>query len=448
MSTDGPPRPHSFVRRKPPHRIVIAHGENVRSFTIRPWLIASVGGIFATFGILYLAATGYLVFHDDLLAASLARESRMQHAYEDRIAALRADIDRLTSRQLLNQQAVEAEMDRLSGRQAALDARQDSIAGLSQAARLAGLQAIEPPAPAAVPDPIDDHADDSAADSASAPDVAGPAEPPKDPLKTGSIGPTKAGALSFLFGALRDEPAPEATDAPAARMSAVEKSLDALARDQVAYVDAIAAKVTHRSDQIATVLSSIGQSVPPSRLGEGEGVGGPLVELDPSTDPEAFRATVDLLTGEIDRYSAVRRLATTLPLDRPIPSAPITSGFGARMDPFLGRPAMHTGVDFRAPTGYAARATAGGTVITAAYTGGYGNMVEIDHGNGITTRYGHLSRIDVAVGQVVAKGTIVGHTGSTGRSTGPHLHYEVRIDGSAIDPLTYIRAGAEIAPLL
>ncbi len=118
------------------------------------------------------------------------------------------------------------------------------------------------------------------------------------------------------------------------------------------------------------------------------------------------------------------------------------------MDPFLGRPAMHTGVDFRAPMGYAARATAGGTVITAAYTGGYGNMVEIDHGNGITTRYGHLSRIDVAVGQVVAKGSIVGHTGSTGRSTGPHLHYEVRIDGSAIDPLTYIRAGAEIAPLL
>jgi murein DD-endopeptidase MepM/ murein hydrolase activator NlpD len=447
MSTDGTPRFHSFVRRKPPHRIVIAHGENVRSFTVRPWLIATIGGTFAAFGVLYLIATGYLVFHDDLLAASLARESRMQHAYEDRIAALRADIDRLTSRQLLNQDAVEAEMDRLSGRQAALDARQDSIAGLSQAARLAGLQAVEPPAAGAAPDQIDDHADDSAADSSTAPDVAAPA-PAKDPLKTGSIAPTKAGALSFLFASLRDQPAPETTDTPAARMTTVENSLDALARDQVAYVDAIAAKVTNRSDQIAAILKGIGQSVPPSRLGEGDGVGGPMVELDPSTDPGAFRATVDLLTGEIDRYSTVRRLATTLPLERPIPSAPITSGFGARMDPFLGRPAMHTGVDFRAPSGYAARATAGGTVINAAYTGGYGNMVEIDHGNGITTRYGHLSRIDVTVGQIVAKGAIIGHTGSTGRSTGPHLHYEVRIDGSAIDPLTYIRAGAEIAPLL
>ena len=215
-----------------------------------------------------------------------------------------------------------------------------------------------------------------------------------DPLKTGSIQPTKAGALSFLFASLRSEPAPDASASPATRMTAVEDSLDALARDQVAYVDAIAAKLTDRSDQIAAVLKSIGQNIPPSRLGDGSAVGGPMVELDPSADPEAFRATVDLLTGEIDRYSAVRRLAATLPLGRPIPAAPITSGFGARMDPFLGRPAMHTGVDFRSPTGYAARATAGGTVITAGYTGGYGNMVEIDHGNGITTRYGHLSRID------------------------------------------------------
>jgi murein DD-endopeptidase MepM/ murein hydrolase activator NlpD len=75
-------------------------------------------------------------------------------------------------------------------------------------------------------------------------------------------------------------------------------------------------------------------------------------------------------------------------------------------------------------------------------------MVEIDHGNGITTRYGHLSEIDVVVGQVVAKNAIVGRTGSTGRSTGPHLHYEVRVDGAAIDPMTWIKAGRQLAPLL
>jgi murein DD-endopeptidase MepM/ murein hydrolase activator NlpD len=126
----------------------------------------------------------------------------------------------------------------------------------------------------------------------------------------------------------------------------------------------------------------------------------------------------------------------------------ITSGFGARLDPFLGRPALHTGVDFRAISGSPARATAGGTVIIAGEAGGYGNMVEIDHGNGITTRYGHLSEIDVTVGQVVAKDAIIGHTGSTGRSTGPHLHYEVRVDGAPIDPMTFINAGHQIASLL
>src|SRR5664279_678222 len=179
MSTVGLLSSHSFARRKPPHRVIIAQGENVRSFTIRPWLIATVGGVSLAFAVVYLSATGYLVFRDDLLAASIASKSRMQHAYEDRIAALRADIDRLTSRQLLNQEAVEAEMDRLSGRQAALDARQDSIAGLSQAARRAGIDPTDIPAAAtaaAPPDATDDTESDQPADS----------EVDKDPLKTSS----------------------------------------------------------------------------------------------------------------------------------------------------------------------------------------------------------------------------------------------------------------------
>src|SRR5262245_39294818 len=121
----------SLVRSKSHHhRIIIARGDRVRSFIVRPWLVRSFGGAAVAFAALYLAATGYLVFRDDILAASIARQTRMQHAYEDRIASLRSDIDRLTSRQLLNQQSVEAELDKLLGRQAALDARQDVIAAL------------------------------------------------------------------------------------------------------------------------------------------------------------------------------------------------------------------------------------------------------------------------------------------------------------------------------
>jgi murein DD-endopeptidase MepM/ murein hydrolase activator NlpD len=430
MSTVGPDSPHSFARRKSPFRVIIAHGENVRSFTVRPWLTAAVCGIAVVFSALYLAATGYLVFRDDLLAASIARQSRMQNAYEDRIAGLRSDIDRLTSRQLLNQEAVEAEVERLVGRQAALDARQDIIANLSQAVRRAGLGA-EPAA---------------AGNSASA--DPGTASEPVDPLKTSSIAPVEAGALPFFSGLRMGADAQTPMPAPVIELGSVETSLDKLAQQQVAFVDAVASDVGHRADRIGSVLRRLGHRVPASHVSPGSDIGGPFVAIENNADPETFRAGVDLVTGEIERFSAIRRMAGQLPLSKPIPNAPITSRYGPRLDPFLGQPAMHTGIDFRAAAGYPARATAGGTVITAEYTGGYGNMVEIDHGNGVTTRYGHLSRIDVTVGQVVAKGAIVGRAGSTGRSTGPHLHYEVRIDGSAIDPMRYIKAGSEITPLL
>jgi murein DD-endopeptidase MepM/ murein hydrolase activator NlpD len=122
-----------------------------------------------------------------------------------------------------------------------------------------------------------------------------------------------------------------------------------------------------------------------------------------------------------------------------------SSGFGVRSDPFLGRPAMHTGLDFRASTGDPVRATANGKVVNAGWAGGYGRMVEIDHGNGLSTRYGHLSEIGVKVGEQIKIGQVIGAVGSTGRSTGPHLHYETRIDGDAVDPQKFLRAGVRLS---
>jgi murein DD-endopeptidase MepM/ murein hydrolase activator NlpD len=116
-----------------------------------------------------------------------------------------------------------------------------------------------------------------------------------------------------------------------------------------------------------------------------------------------------------------------------------------RIDPFTRGPALHTGLDFRADPGAEVRATAAGRVVSAEYSGGYGRMVEVDHGNGITTRYAHLSAMRVAPGQAVSAGTILGRVGSTGRSTGPHLHYETRIDGTPVDPQLFLRAGARLA---
>lgn len=429
MPKVGRSAPSSFARRKPPRRIFIARGDDVRAITMRPWLIVTLAVFAGVFGILYLGATFYLVFRDDLLAASIARQARIQHAYEDRIASLRADIDRLTSRQLINQQAFDAKMDRLIDRQVALDARQDMIAGLSQAARRVGLG----PAPTPV--------------GRTAPVEARSAQD-KDPLVTGAVTPAPSGPgpiIASLFGSRSEETAPPPATAPAARIGAVETSLDSLAADQAAYVESIAANAKQKTAKIEGVLTRLGYK----RKGGAEAdVGGPFVPIRVDADPGTFRSSVDLVAAELEDLAAAKRTASGLPLARPIPNAPITSGFGARLDPFLGRPAMHTGIDFRAAAGYPIRATAAGTVVTAGYTGGYGNMVEIDHGNGLTTRYAHMSRILVKPGDVVAKGAVVGRSGSTGRSTGPHVHYEVRADGEALDPMRYIRAGGELAPLL
>jgi murein DD-endopeptidase MepM/ murein hydrolase activator NlpD len=408
--------------QKPRHRITIARGDNVRTIVVRPWLYGSVIVVAAGFLTLYLAATFYLVFRDDLLAASIARQARLQHAYEDRVAALRSDVDRLTSRQLLNQQAFDQRMAELMDRQAALDARQDIIAGISQAARRAGLAEDKP--------------------------VAAEGKTDKDPDITGSIAPSILDAAPSFAALLRPSaPAEPAPTRPGDRLAAVETSVDQLAGEQTAWLEAIAGEASRKRVRIAAVLKKIGHAVP-QRDPDGDAIGGPFIPLDADDGVDSFRSTAAIVATEIEQLAAVRRTAARLPLSRPVASAPVTSTFGPRMDPFLGRRAMHTGIDFKATVGYPIRTTAGGTVARAGYAGGYGLMVEVDHGNGLTTRYAHMSRILVSPGQTVAKGAVVGRAGSTGRSTGPHVHYEVRVDGVAIDPMRYIRAGSEIATAL
>ena len=145
----------------------------------------------------------------------------------------------------------------------------------------------------------------------------------------------------------------------------------------------------------------------------------------------------------------LRSLVQQLPLRRPLPGElELSSNYGYRADPFTRGAALHTGMDLRAEHGTPVRATGPGKVVTAEYSGGYGNMVEIEHADGITTRYAHMSAILVSEGQMVTSGTLVGRVGSTGRSTGPHLHYETRIDGDPADPNRFLRAGDKLAGLL
>ena len=166
-----------------------------------------------------------------------------------------------------------------------------------------------------------------------------------------------------------------------------------------------------------------------------EGVGGPLEPVGGSD------ATFKQLFNSWKKLDSISSGAIAVPSDKPVRTAAFTSGYGVRSDPFRGAAAMHAGIDLAGPSGTPIYATADGVVSTAGYnSGGYGNLVKIDHGRGIETRYGHLSSMAVAPGQRVTRGQQIGRMGSTGRSTGSHLHYEVRIDGRAVNPIPFMKS--------
>lgn len=145
-----------------------------------------------------------------------------------------------------------------------------------------------------------------------------------------------------------------------------------------------------------------------------------------------------------DRWDRLQRALAVLPLASPLANYEVTSGFGRRRDPINRRRAIHAGIDLRAPLRAAVVATAPGRVVFAGRRGGYGRMVEIDHGLGVHTRYAHLSRIAVRVGQNLGLGGRVGLLGNSGRTTGPHLHYEVVVDGRARNPQPFLKAGLRL----
>jgi murein DD-endopeptidase MepM/ murein hydrolase activator NlpD len=130
--------------------------------------------------------------------------------------------------------------------------------------------------------------------------------------------------------------------------------------------------------------------------------------------------------------------AATMPSSMPLHTAYNSSSYGWRSDPFTGRATFHEGLDFTAETGTPIYAAASGIVLSASATSGYGNLVVVDHGSGLITRYAHTSQMLVHPGEKVEKGQLIAKVGSTGRSTGPHLHFEVRLNGDALDPRKYL----------
>ncbi len=224
-------------------------------------------------------------------------------------------------------------------------------------------------------------------------------------------------------------------------MARVEDSLDRIEGRQVNTLASLEETYEAKARRMHAVLTEVGidtgKHVEPA-------TGGPFVSYRLSANASAFEKQVYRINVARAQVERLNSAVAAMPLRRPVQGEiDMTSSFGVRVDPFLSRPAMHTGIDFRGDTGEAIHVTAGGKVVSAGWSGGYGRMVEVDHGNGLSTRYGHLSEIDVQVGQTVKAGQTVGRMGSTGRSTGPHLHYETRIDGEAVNPAKFLHAGAK-----
>jgi murein DD-endopeptidase MepM/ murein hydrolase activator NlpD len=413
--------------------------------TSHPYLlVGSVAAIAVVLSVWGAAVTSYLVFKDDIIGGLMNRQAAIQHAYEDRIRDLRSQVDRLVSRQMVDQTEIERRVEQVARRQAVLETRQSIVTSLNEAAGVRGPAGAET-MPLPIPSPIGSRPAPIGDTLRLAPPVDRQSRlesrvVPSD-IASAPAGPATQYALASVSPAR-----PAKTDT----IARLEHSLDQVEQRQARALQSLETRAERRAKRIRAVLADLGldqtRTAPITAHAQG-GTGGPLIPIpQPTGDTTPFERQVFRLQTVIRDHDRLNRLVTTIPLGRPHDGeTELSSGFGPRLDPFLRTWAMHSGIDFRGSTGEPARVTAAGRVTHASSMGGYGLMVEVDHGNGLSTRYAHLSRIDVSVGDMVRLGQRIGRIGSTGRSTGPHLHYETRVNGEAVDPMRFVRAGLRLA---
>lgn len=427
-----PAHGHHPPRPRPDRKgyTIVHAGKQVRLGPVVFWIVA---GSIILMGAWSAATATYFAFRDDVLTRLIARQAEMQYAYEDRIAELRARVDRTTSKQLLDQEQYDQKLNQIMRRQALLESRATALNGMPDVSATGSLG--KPPArasqlndtPSAIPKPSPIN------------DTVIFVAPPDREARLESRTPQISSPRNTEFAKL------QGVDSVLINL---QTGLDKIENRQLAALNSVEDSYDSRARRMRGVIADLGLNMAQLEAAAPRGgVGGPFVPLKaPAGDAGAFEKQlyrINLSRAQVDKLT---RTLSLVPYRKPvIGNVEFSSGFGVRSDPFLGRPAMHTGLDFRASTGDPVRVTANGKVVNAGWAGGYGRMVEVDHGNGLSTRYGHLSQINVKVGEIVKIGQVIGEVGSTGRSTGPHLHYETRIDGEAVDPQKFLRAGVRLA---
>ena len=378
-------------------RIVIERGGRKTAVRLPRYGLAAIAGISVCIVGWSVATAAYMLFHDTVVSELREGANASANVYEAHLAALRDDLERARTHRLVEKSGLDDRFAELAERQAAIEKRQNRLDALADlGAGLPGGADRAETTSSLKPSPVDDEG-------------------------------------AFAAPALRQS----STDA-ADKISA---SLDAVELNQARALEGLAIRTSERRKALERVYDAARIRRP--AVADGRARGGPFEPLPPGS--LTFETRAQEVEVERQAVGAFERGLVRAPIRLPVPVATLSSGFGPRPDPFLGRVAFHAGVDFERSFGEPARATAAGRVTNASWSGGYGEMVEIDHGNGLSTRYGHLSSILVKVGDEVAIGAIVGLVGSTGRSTGPHLHYETRVNGEAVDPMRFLNAGRLLA---
>jgi len=446
----------------PERQIYIRSDGRVQFFTFGPSLQATLAGLTLIFLGWVAFATVNVVFKDRIIAAKDHRYQQMQTAYENRVAGLQISYDELNA-------ALVSAQDRFKATADALQTKQNAIAGfLNRASQVQAsvgqtssstIASIRSPAGGGADVGADIHADDAGSSQLLV--MPGPAQP-----QPRTAQPVKSSFLDGVFqrfASLSRSISERLYAAPIRDMSQVYVRHPGL-RDLTEQTSRVAQIGESENLLMARTEGALGQGVgtlrnvvrstginPDSFAGKIGGCqGGPEIPLDQVriegiSDPKFTQAYLGA-AARLDQLNSLSAAMEHVPLSTPVSSASFdrSSGFGARVDPFTGRYAFHPGIDFAGPWGSVVHATAPGTVVFAGNRGGYGNMVEIDHGYGIHTRYGHLSTISVRVGSQIAKGANLGRVCSTGRSTGPHVHYELCYDDVVKNPNNFIEAGHHV----
>jgi len=362
-----------------------ARDESAVRHGIRPGLFY---GMFAALLVTNAATLVALFMGPEIGAIVNGQSAQVIAAYEDRVAQLRLEVDRLHSRNYAQTGDINLQLQEISQQQEVLTEQHQYVKALAEKASELGLDVAALPAstsPIAASDPAASPADQVAA--------------------------TSANVQQMLT---------ESRSAMASLSRSASQSADAILGE----------------------LRTIG--IQPD-IPANDAAGGPLLPPVEGAQNDDLVDDANVVMSALLRFKAAREAIDAAPVHTPYDGTlRISSTFGNRRDPFTGRAAFHSGIDFPAPSGTSVLSAGAGKVSFVGQRSGYGNVVEVDHGNGLVTRYGHLSAFLVKEGQIVATGTPIAKVGSTGRSTGPHLHFEVRRDDNAVNPQQFLNVGKRL----